>query len=45
MNTPTWAVELDHVTKEFRGSVAVRDISLKIADGEFFFAAWPLWLW
>ncbi|WP_110517382.1 ABC transporter ATP-binding protein [Herpetosiphon llansteffanensis] len=36
MNTPTWAVELDHVTKEFRGSTAVRDVSLKIADGEFF---------
>lgn len=36
MTTTGWAVELDHISKEFRGTVAVRDVSLRIADGEFF---------
>ncbi len=36
MNNSGWAVELDHISKEFRGTAAVRDVSLRIADGEFF---------
>lgn len=36
MSNAGWAVELDHLSKEFRGTAAVRDVSLKIADGEFF---------
>jgi len=36
MSNAGWAVELDHLSKEFRGMAAVRDVSLKIADGEFF---------
>lgn len=36
MSNSGWAVELDHVSKEFRGMAAVRDVSLRIADGEFF---------
>lgn len=31
-----WAVELDHISKTFQGSAAVHDVSLRIADGEFF---------
>ncbi len=36
MSNSGWAVELDHISKDFRGTAAVRDVSLRIADGEFF---------
>ena len=34
--TPGWAVELHHVYKSFDGTDAVRDVNIRIADGEFF---------
>jgi multiple sugar transport system ATP-binding protein len=35
------AVELEHVTKEFRGTVAVNDVNLVIEDGEFMVLVGP----
>ncbi len=34
-------ITLDHVTKEYGGATAVRDLSLDIADGEFFVLLGP----
>ena len=38
-------VEFSTISKHFGNSVAVADLDLQIEQGEFFLAAWALWLW
>jgi ABC-2 type transport system ATP-binding protein len=35
-NTQGWAIETSHLTKRFKGQVAVRDLNLRIQRGSFF---------